>query len=129
MTLVTIIASIVLASYLWAMHNTAPEQFASPFINNHVPFNLYRNVLLPDIGMGLLIYLSYVFMNIFTIQRLLFPKKIEAGTLKISLSFKKILLHGIARKVIKKFAWLVIQILLITFFLGTALNVATYYKH
>ncbi len=129
MTLVTIIASIVLASYLWAMHNTAPEQFASPFINNHVPFNLYRNVLLPDIGMGLLIYLSYVFMNIFTIQRLLFPKKIEAGTLKILLSFKKILLHGIAHKVIKKFAWLVIQILLITFFLGTALNVATYYKH
>src|SRR6266536_1160729 len=129
MTLVTIIASIVLASYLWAMHNTAPEQFASPFINNHVPFNLYRNVLLPDIGMGLLIYLSYLFLNLFTIPRLLSQKKFEAGTFGISLSLKKILLQGLAGKILKKYLRLLIQILLITSFLGTALNVAIYYKH
>src|SRR6266542_4226526 len=112
MTLVTIIASIVLASYLWAMHNTAPEQFASPFINNHVPFNLYRNVLLPDIGMGLLIYLSYLFLNLFTIPRLLSQKKFEAGTFGISLSLKKILLQGLAGKILKKYLRLLIQILL-----------------
>jgi two-component system LytT family sensor kinase len=126
---VTIVAAIMLTGYLWGVHNVTPQQFEGPFINNHLPFNFYRNVLLPDIGMGLLIYLSYLFINLFTIPRLLSPKKFEAGTLKISISLKEISLQGLARKVLKKYLWLIIQIGLITFLLGTALNVAIYYKH
>ena len=34
-----------------------------------------------------------------------------------------------AAKVFKEYAWLLIQVALIIFFLGTALNIATYYKH
>ncbi len=130
MVLVTILATILLAGYWWTLYNTTTQQFAVPFINNHVPFNFYRNVLLPDIGMSVLIYLSYLFVNIFTISRLLSPQKFETGRLKISMSPKaKLSFQEIVRKALQKYLWLIIQILLITFLLGTALNVAIYYKH
>src|SRR5436190_10820217 len=130
MVLVTILATILLAGYWWTLYNTTTQQFAVPFINNHVPFNFYRNVLLPDIGMGVLIYLSYLFLNIFTISRLLSSQKFETDRLKTSISPKtKLSFQKIVRKALQKYLWLVIQILLITFLLGTALNVAIYYKH
>ena len=76
MIFVSMISAIILAAYLWAMHNVTPQQFAGPFINNHVPFNFYRNVLLPDIGMGVLIYLSYLWVSLYTIPAFIIPKKI-----------------------------------------------------
>jgi hypothetical protein len=125
------IAAIAIGGYLWEIHNTTPDQYAGPFINNHVPFSLYRNVLLPDIGMGLLIYGAYMVITLFTIPRLIFPQKFEAGTSKASISITKmkLLLQGMAGKVVKEYAWLIIQLLLIAFVLGTALNAAVYYKH
>jgi two-component system, LytTR family, sensor kinase len=128
---VTMFAAITLGGYLWNVHNTTPDQYAGPFINNHVPFNLYRNVLLPDIGLALLAYLAFLFINLFTIPRLLFPKKIEAGTSQVSISLKKMKmsLRGVGGKVVKKIAWLILQICLIAFLLGTADNFATYFRH
>jgi hypothetical protein len=125
------IAAIKLGGYLWGIHNTTPDQYAGAFINNHVPFNLYKNILLPDIGMGLLIYISYMIINLFTIPRLLFPKKFEAGTSKMSVAVTKmkISLQGMARKILKEYLWLIIQIFLIALILGTGLNFAIYYKH
>ena len=87
--LVTAIAIISLAGRLWYVH-TSPDQLLSPFISSNTPFNLYKNILLPDISIGLVIYLAYLWFNLYTIPRLLFPKKVEAGTSKISLSFSKI---------------------------------------
>ncbi|HXB43579.1 MAG TPA: sensor histidine kinase, partial [Puia sp.] len=131
MILASLIAVISLGGYLWGIHNTTPDQYAGPFINNQVPFNLYRNVVVPDIGMGVLIYISYLIINLFTIPRLLFPKKFVAGTSQVSISLTKlkISLRGIARKILKEYLWLIIQIGLIAFSLGTALNAAIYYKH
>ena len=128
---VTILAVIALAGYLWNVHNTPIDAFASPFINTHTPFNLYLNVLLPDIGLVLLAYLTYLFINLFIIPRLLFPKKMEAGTAQVSISFNKmkISLKGMAGKVAKKMVWLMLQILLIVLLLGTANNIATYFTH
>jgi two-component system LytT family sensor kinase len=128
-TLATIIFIIVACAYFMHLYNTTPDQYAGPFINNHVPFNLYRNVILPDAGIGILIYLSYLFVNFFTIRRFLSTKKFEAGTSGISLSLKKISLQGMARKALKEYLWLIIQISLIIFLLGTALNVAIYYEY
>jgi two-component system, LytTR family, sensor kinase len=129
MMLVTISSAIILAGYLWAMHQVSPAQFATPFLNNHTDFNFYRNVLLPNIGMGLLIFLVYLWLSLYTIPRLLFPKKIEAGTSQISVSFKKVSFRGLAGKSIKKVGWLFVQSTIIIFLVGTALNIATYYEH
>ena len=131
MIFVTMLAAIALCGYLWNVHNTTTDQFAGPFVNNHVPFNLYRNVLLTDIGLVLLTYLAFLFINLFIIPRVLFPKKIEEGTPQISISLTKMKmpLRGMAGKVVKKILWLILQICLIVLLLGTADNVATYFKH
>ena len=131
MIFVTMLAAITLGGYLWNVHNTTTDQFAGPFVNKHIPFNLYRNVLLPEIGLALLTYLAFLFINLFIIPRLLFPKKIEEGTSQIStaLTKMKMPLRGMAGKVVKKITWLILQICLIVLLLGTADNVATYFKH
>jgi len=128
---VTMLAAIELGGYLWNVYSTTLDQYAGPFINTHTPFNLYHNVLLPDIGLGLLTYLAYLFINFFTISRLLFPKKMEAGTSQISISLTKMKmsLRGMGGKLVKKYAWLILQICLIVFLLGTADNIATYFRH
>jgi two-component system, LytTR family, sensor kinase len=127
----TITAAILLISYLWSMQNVIPNQFAAPFINNHVPFNLYKNVLLPQIGGGLTIYFAYLFVNLFTIPRLLFPKKFEAGTsmMSVSLTKMKVKFRGMAGKILKNTLWFIIQIGLLIFVTGSLLNIGIYYLH
>ncbi len=128
-TLVTVVFIILSIAYFRDLYFTDPAQYAGPFINNHVPFNLYRNVVLPDVVMGILIYCAYLFISLFTLPRFLSPRKFGAGTSKISLSLRKISLHGIASKILKEYAWLAIQVVIIIFLIGSALNIATYYKH
>src|SRR5580698_1279874 len=107
----TIVAVIMLGGYLWWIFHISNQQidagFAAPFKSNRLPFDFYRNLIFPHIGAGLLVYLSYLFINIFTIPRFLFPKKFEAGTAVVSLSLKKIAFQGMARKFIKEFSWLI----------------------
>ncbi|HLK28879.1 MAG TPA: histidine kinase [Puia sp.] len=131
MIFVSINAAILLAGYLWSMHNVSPGQYAAPFINNNIPFNFYKNVVLPQIGGGLAIYLSYLFVNIFTIPRMLFPKKFEAGTSKLSVSLTrlKVKFQGMAKKIFKNSLWVIIQIVLLIFVAGSLLNIAIYYLH
>jgi hypothetical protein len=129
MIFVSMLAAIMLGGYLWRMYNTALQQYARPFINNHVPFNLFRNVLLPDIGLGLLLYCTYLFLNLVTIPRLISPEKLEAGMAQIKVSFKKIIISGLAGKILKKISWLIAQFVLIVLLLGTAYNAAVYLSH
>ncbi len=126
---VTAFAAIILAGYLWRMHNTSADQYAGPFINNNVPFGLFKNVIFPDIEMGLVIYLSYLWINLYTIPRLLFPKKFEAGSSKISVSLAKISLQGLAKKMLKNYAWLFIQLAIIVFVMGCVFDESTYLRH
>jgi len=81
--LVNIVFIILATSYFRDLHNTAAYQYEGAFINNHVPFNLYRNIVLPDVGMGILIYCAYLSINLFTLRRFLSPKKYQTGTSKI----------------------------------------------
>ena len=129
MILVTLVALVSLKGYLWHLYHTSVDEYASPFINNHVPFNLYKNVLLPHISIGLSAYLAYLWLSLYTIPKLLFPKKVEVGTTKITISFSKVSLQGMAKKILKKYAWVFIQAILIIFILGCVVNVATYYMH
>ena len=120
---------IMSAGYLWNLKNTSAGQVESVFLDNHVPFNIYKNIILPDLGLALTAYLSYLWINLYTIPRLLFPKKFEAGTSRVRISFSKISLQGMAKKIIKEYAWLFIQIFLLILFLGTVFNMATYFRH
>ena len=85
--------------------------------------------MLPYIGIGFLIYVSYLIVTFFTIPRLLFPKKFEAGTSRISVSLTKmkVSLQGMARKVLRNYLWLIIQIVLIILVLGIGFNISDYF--
>jgi two-component system, LytTR family, sensor kinase len=128
MIMVTAIAAVSLAGRLRYIFNNQ-YQLESPFLNSNTPFSLNKNVLLPDISVGLAVYLAYLCFNLYTIPRILFPKKPEAGTSKIAASFSKISLNGLAKKIVEEYAWLIIQIVLIVFILGCVFNMATYYRH
>jgi len=127
--LATAILVIMSAGYFYNLYLTSTDQIANPFISNHVPFNLCKNIILPDLGLPLITYLLYLWINLYTVPRLLFSKKFEAGTSKISISFSKIALQGPAKRLIKEYAWLFIQVVLLILLLGTAYNIATYFKH
>lgn len=129
MILITAIAAISFAGRLWFVYHNSIDLFERPFLDTKTPFDLTKNVLLPDISVGLSAYLAYLWFSLYTIPRLLFPGKVEAGTLKIALSFSKHSLQGMAKKMVKEYAWILIQIILVIFILGCILNVATYYRH
>jgi len=127
--LVTAILVIMTAGYLWNVNQAAVSQTRELFESNRVSFNLYKNIIFPDLGMGLFIYLSYLWINLYTIPRLLFPKKFEAGTSKMTASFSKISLQGITKKIVKEYAWFFIQLVLIIFVLGCVFDTASYFRH
>lgn len=133
MILVTVLAVVRLTIYLWNIYHLSDQtinmSYAGAFNDMHVPFNLYRNEIIPYLGVGLLIYLSYLLLSLHTVPRLLFPQKNEAGSSKIIVSFSKISLQGIVKKVWKSYAWVFLQLLLLILILGVAIDIATYYRH
>src|SRR6476620_2468035 len=109
MILVTAIALMSLIGRLWYIFNNQ-DQLESSFLQTNTQFSLYKNVVLPDISVGLSVYLTYLLFSLYIIPRLLFPKKVEAGTSKISVSFSKISFQGLAKKIIRGYTWLFIQL-------------------
>jgi two-component system, LytTR family, sensor kinase len=122
-------AVIVFAGYLWTIYHASIDIYATPFIDNNVSFDLFKNVILPDVAMGLVIFLSYLWISLYTIPRLLFPKKFEAGTSKIAVSLSKVSLQGFAKKMLREYAWLFIQIAIIIFIAGCVFDLSTYLRH
>lgn len=113
--LVTAIAVISLAGRLWYVFQN-PDQLESQFLHTNTAFSLYKNVLFPDIAVGLSCYLVYLLYSLYSIPRILMQKKNQAGTERI-------------KKTWKAYIWLAVQIIPVIFALGTVLNVATYYRH
>ncbi len=112
--LVTVMVVVRLGVYCWhVFHLSAAEidrQYAGPFADQHVPFNLYRNIILPDWGMGLLLYLSYLWLNFYTLPGIL-PRKDREG------------------KNAREYIWAFVQVLLLLLLLGIAWDIALYCKH
>jgi two-component system LytT family sensor kinase len=99
---ISIATAIIISGFIGAA-GTGPEK---AFIQNHVPFHLFRNVLGPEIGMSLIVYLIYLGINFYTIPRFL-----------------------AARNLIKKLLSFFLQFLFIGLVLGTALNLSIYFQH
>ncbi len=129
MILVTASAVMLAAGYLWNIHTTPITNFSKVFSDNNVPFELYTNVVLPTVGMGILVYLAYLWLSVYSIPHILFSKSPKTVSYKTAVSFNKISIKELVKKVIKNYTWLVVQIILLIGILGTALNAANYLKH
>src|ERR1700748_3326236 len=95
---VTLLGAIALTRYLLPMILGSVEDFEMPdsvaFAAAHFPLHLFRNVLLPDIGTGLLIYLCYLWINRWVVPFFLPPSGMFISTSKLSLGRKGFSLKG-----------------------------------
>lgn len=131
--LATMLAALALVIYLVGIFSVPFADFeksmAEPFVKNNVPFNIYRNLLIPDIGMGILIYLAYLWISRFSFPRLVRNNHTTDNSSTVAFSFILFIGNIFSKKNIKRFIWFILQIIIISLILGTALNTATYYLH
>jgi len=103
--LITILAIVLLGSYGWMLYQLAPGQlslrYEQPFTSHGATFNLYRNLVLPDLLPGLLIYLCYLYFHFYGITR--FANK-------------------------KKWGWFLLQIFTGIIFISATLDTTAYYR-
>jgi len=99
------LATLLLGSYVWILYELAPGQlslrYEQPFTSHRATFNLYRNVVLPDLLSGLLIYLCYLYFHFYGIP--LFANK-------------------------KKWGWFLLQIFTGIILISATLDIAAYYR-
>jgi two-component system, LytTR family, sensor kinase len=136
---VTATAAILLGFYLGDLvMNTPPSGEASPaapFLDHHFPFHLFRNLLLPDIGLGLLIWLSYLWISQRIVPRLIIRKGLAIEPAKeaiplsgISMRQQDMFRRGMIGRILKKCCILLGQLLLIDLVLVAGFCFNAYYK-
>jgi len=122
---------IAVTGFWWKMIHLSPAQFDNiyklPFTKNQVAFNIYRNLLLPQTAIFLIIYLAVLWVNLFIVPRLIAYKKVEKGSFKIQVTLEKKGFEILAGNFFRKYLWLIIQVALLLIFTGTALNIISYF--
>ena len=73
--LATVICTLSVAGNIWQVLDNSwgllNKEYGEPFYNNNIPFNYATNVLLPNISVAILLYLSFLVMNFSILPRLL----------------------------------------------------------
>lgn len=109
MSLISGIALIDIAGYLWKMLRLTPLQMDhihQAFIKNNVPFNYFSRILLPQIGCIVLLWLCYTWVNRFVVPAL---------TRRASKSPVRIL-------------WAALQLAIIAYIIGPGINFISFYS-
>lgn len=108
--LVTLLALITIVNYLIDYNGFLTghhqEEYTAPYIKAHVPFDYLQNMLWPKIGVVVLLYIFYLWIN-----RLIIPH-INANKSKLWV-----------------YMFALLQLLLISYLLALGINLATYYAH
>lgn len=116
--IVTISGILFLGIYLWRLFIQSAAQielgYGAPFKLNQVPFSLFRNVLLPDLGLALLSYLAYLWLNLFAIPRLWYKSRRDQ--------------EDASRMWIKRSLGTLLLLALLVLVLGSATTLALYLK-
>jgi two-component system LytT family sensor kinase len=130
---VSLLAVLILTRYLLPMLAGSVKDFEMPveyaFVNAQFPFHLFRNILLPDIGLGLLIYFCYLWINGRIIPSFLPPSKIGIGTGGISFGPKGLAIKGTTRAFLGRSLIAIGQLILIFILLTAAYCTAGYLRN
>lgn len=131
--LVTIVIVLSIAGHIWRIFDLSQAEieqaYGSPFTSNGISFNYYRNVLLPNAGLSLLIYLCYLRMNLYILPRLLQTGVVEKGTFNLHFSLAgRIEMKGAAGESLKRALGALLYTFLIALFLGAGWGIAEYYR-
>lgn len=110
----------------WAVLN---KEYGDAFFNNHVPFNYFTNIFLPDAAVPVMVYLAFLQMNFFILPRLL-----QTGApVKGSFTFHFARSGGIEMKgdsgiVLKRTIWAVLYTIILTILLGAGWGLAIFHR-
>jgi two-component system LytT family sensor kinase len=131
--LVTVGCLLGVAGYCWQIFSFSPEQmedrYARPFLDNHVPFNYYINVLLPNAGLLVLSYCCYLRMNLYILPRLLQVEALEKGNFHLHFSLSgRIAMEGASGQALKRSLWALLYTFLMILLLGAGWGIALYYR-
>ncbi len=110
---VTILIAIKVAGYVWNMHSLTAEElqvYTSAYNKQSITFHYFSNILLPQAGTILLLYLCYLWVNKFVIS------------LFRTLSFKHITSTFFATT-----GWIALQLLIVSYVFALGVNIASYY--
>jgi sensor histidine kinase YesM len=104
--LVTLLTLITIAADINDLKPLNQDVLAVPYMKAHIPFNHVQNILMPQIGVVVLLYLLYLWINKLTVPMLLRAKN-------------------------KRWAYVfvVLQWLLISYLLALGVNIGSYYGH
>jgi len=105
------------------------KEYGDAFYDNHVPFNYFTNIFLPDVSVPIMLYLAFLQMNFFILPRLLQTD----APVKGSFTFRFARSGGIEMKgasgvVLKRTIWAVLYTLLLVILLGAGLGLAVFYR-
>lgn len=130
---VTVSGLILLCSYLYNISLLSAKDislsYGNAFSSNHVPFSLYKNVILPDLLPWLFVYLAYLCVNLF-----LLPRLVETRQLKLAKNPPEPIAAATSggsntRSMSARLLWTVSALAVIIIILGLVFDIATYFHH
>ena len=132
--LATVMCVLSVAGYLWQILDNSwadlNKNYGEPFFNYNVPFGYVQNILMPNISVAILLYLSFLLMNFFILPRLLQTDAPVKGTFTFRFARSGgIELKGDAGAVLKRTIWGIIYTLLLVVVLGAGWGLAIYYRN
>ncbi|WP_431210502.1 hypothetical protein ACQ86N_31530 [Puia sp. P3] len=134
--LVTLLCTIAVVGNFWRLlqHSATAlaRDYGENFFSENLPFTYTGNILLPDIATPILIYVSYVSMNLFILPRLLHTEGAAIGSFRVQVTNNanaRILMSGPGSESLRRFIIGLAQTFLLIIGLGTGLGIAYFYRH
>ncbi|HLZ86581.1 MAG TPA: hypothetical protein VKQ52_05060, partial [Puia sp.] len=105
------------------------DRWGRQFAENHVDFDFFINVLLPETGLLVMIYIAYFWMNLYILPRLVQVEAAEPGRFRINFSLRgHIDFSGPGGETLKRFLWGLANAIALILLLGIGWGVVIYYR-
>lgn len=130
----TLLCFSAIAGSCWQLfaHSTSYliDEYGRSFRDENLPFDYTRNVLLPAIFLPILLYCSYLWMNLYILPRLLQTQASPTGAFRLKFSHSaRIEFAGTAAAALKRFLWGLFHTFVLLFLLGIGWGIVNFYAH
>ncbi|GGA98833.1 sensor histidine kinase [Puia dinghuensis] len=131
--LVTVYCLLGIVGYWWKIFEHSGtwlrEQYGGRFNEHQLYFDYFVNVLFPETGLLVMIYLGYLWMNLYTLPRLVQAEAAEPGSFRVAFALRgHIEISGSAGETLKRFLWGLANTVLLIIVLGIGWAVVIYYE-
>jgi len=131
--LVTVYCVLGIAGTWWSIFEHTGDylhnRWGWDFDEHHLYFDLFVNHLLPETGLYLTFFLTYLWMNFYILPRLVQAEAAEPGTFRVAFSLRgRIDIGGTAGETLKRFLWGLIQAIILILVLGAIWGMVIYYE-